>query len=420
MNIFKIDAGVSDIEHYLKPGVTQMPKIKTQEDLETFATETTGSIETLHRTLQKVLEKTVEHKGWDNKPAGASIIGRAFKALVKGPADEFLKLGGRFGAFGEGNNDDKDWTINVGGTGFDSTTKALLGSAYLRGDSGVGSYLVPQDWFSEVQRIAVQSSVMANKVRNIDMPTRTLNVPNISTDLSLAWPTDETTTKSESAPVFGANITLSAKTCAGWLSVTDELEEDSAVPLGTLFTELFSERWGREIDTQILVANTAPFVGITRNTGVNSVTMTGNTDFAAVTWQHLLDMENAISVAKGETALQGAVWIMHRKVFNYLRAKTDDMGNPIYQKPADGVPAQLYGHPYILSDVMPYTNATATGFIILGNPKYWAWGSRIGMEVKRFDSTSYGMQNDQIFYRFRVRAGFVGLVPAAFSVLKTG
>lgn len=420
MHNFKLGVSPADAEYYVKPGDKAMQRIKTNEDLQEFATATELELNDIRKVQQSILEKTVEHKGWDNKPTGASAIGRAFKALVKGPADEFLKLGGRFGAFGEGNNDDKDWTINVGGTGFDSTTKALLGSAYLRGDSGVGSYLVPQDWFSEVQRIAVQSSVMANKVRNIDMPTRTLNVPNISTDLSLAWPTDETTAKTESAPTFGTNIVLSAKTCAGWLSVTDELEEDSAVPLGTLFTELFSERWGREIDTQILVSSTAPFVGITKNPGVNSVTMTGNTDFAAVTWQHLLDMENAISVAKGETALQGAVWIMHRKVFNYLRAKTDDLGNPIYQKPADGVPAQLYGHPYILSDVMPYANAATTGFIILGNPKYWAWGSRIGMEVKRFDSTSYGMQNDQIFYRFRVRAGFVGLVPSAFAVLKTG
>jgi HK97 family phage major capsid protein len=141
-----------------------------------------------------------------------------------------------------------------------------------------------------------------------------------------------------------------------------------------------------------------------------------------VTFQHLLDMENAISLAKGEGALNGAIFIMHRKVFNFLRAKTDDLGNPIYQKPAEGVPATIYNHPYLLSDQMPYANATNTGFIILGNPRYWAYGARtaIAGDFRVYGDTIYNMQHDQVFFRLRARAGFVGSQPGALAVLKTG
>jgi len=239
------------------------------------------------------------------------------------------------------------------------------------------------------------------------------------TDSSLTWVTDETTAKTESAPTFD-QVNLVCKTCAAWFAVTDELMEDSNVNLAEYFRNMFAEAWGQEADNQILVANTAPFIGMTRNTSVNAVNMSaGKTGFSSVSFQDLLDMESAISVAKGENALSGAVWIMHRKVFNYLRAKKDDNGQPLYQAPAEGVPATIYGRPYLLSDKMPSTDAVSTGFIILGNPKYWLHGDRVGMQFQIFDQTYARMQYDEIFFRFRIRQGFIAAIPGAFAVLKT-
>jgi HK97 family phage major capsid protein len=299
--------------------------------------------------------------------------------------------------------------------------KTILGSYYLRGDATTGSYLVPVDYAREILDIPKQASVMLGQVTNYPVGARTTYLPVQATKPSVTWVTDETTAKTEGVLTFGQK-TLSIKTAAVWVSVTDELLEDSVADLPAYIREQFQQAWGAEIDKQVLVASTAPFVGMTKDTSVNAVTMTGNTDFAAVTFQHLLDMENAISIASGEGALQGSVFIMHRKVFNYLRAKTDDMGNPIYQKPADGVPATIYNHPYILSDQMPYVNATATGFILLGNPRYWVMGARTAVmgDFRVYGDTIYNMQQDQVFFRLRIRAGFVGALPAGFAVLKTG
>lgn len=299
--------------------------------------------------------------------------------------------------------------------------KTILGSYYLRGDATTGSYLVPVDYAREILDIPKQVSQMVGAVTQYPVGARTTYIPVQATKPSITWVTDETTAKTEGVLTFGQK-TLSIKTAAVWVSVTDELLEDSVADLPAYIRDQFQQAWGAEIDKQVLVSNTSPFVGMTRDTGVNYVVMTGNTDFGAVTFQHLLDMENAISLASGEGSLQGCYMIMHRKVFNFLRAKTDDLGNPIYQKPAEGVPATIYGYPYILSDQMPYANATATGFIILGNPKRWVMGARTAVmgDFRVYGDTIYSMQQDQVFFRLRVRAGFIGAQPAGIAVLKTG
>jgi hypothetical protein len=71
---------------------------------------------------------------------------------------------------------------------------------------------------------------------------------------------------------------------------------------------------------------------------------------------------------------------------------------------------------------MPYTNATATGFILLGNPRYWVMGARTAVmgDFRVYGDTIYNMQQDQVFFRLRIRAGFVGALPAGFAILKTG
>jgi HK97 family phage major capsid protein len=130
-------------------------------------------------------------------------------------------------------------------------------------------------------------------------------------------------------------------------------------------------------------------------------------------------MENSISTAKGENALIGSSWIMSRKVFNYLRKKKDDNGNPIYQKPGEGQPGTIWDRPYIISDKMPTTDAVSTPFLILGNPKYWLHGNRVGMQFQTYNNTIRNLDYDQIFYKFRIRQGFIGAVPEAIAVLKT-
>ena len=112
---------------------------------------------------------------------------------------------------------------------------------------------------------------------------------------------------------------------------------------------------------------------------------------------------------------------MSRYVFNQIRKIKDDNGNPIYVPPAERVPATINGVPYILSEVMPKASddAVDTPFLIYGNPQYWIFGDRVGMEMRVYRDTIRAIDYDQIFLRFRTRAGFIEGMPAAFARLKT-
>ena len=159
------------------------------------------------------------------------------------------------------------------------------------------------------------------------------------------------------------------------------------------------------------------FTGILHDTGVNAVSMgSGDTGFEDISYDDLIDLQSALTK---ESAHVGAYYIMHRKVFNYIRKLKDDNGNPIYQEPAGGVPPTIVGVPYILSEQMPSTSAADTPFLIYGNPKYVLHGERVGMEFKIFRDTVRNLDYDQVFLRFRIRQGFVVGVPAAYAVLKT-
>jgi HK97 family phage major capsid protein len=413
--------------------------IKTQEELNAFAEKTAKDLEaviaekagvtkelaeaksaitTLNGVVQSVIEKQARGDRFEPPKDHKKKMGEALKAIRNGNLQKAFECGYQIAKKGNPDNTpfeaDPDWIAT-------SDQKTALGSYYLRGDATTGSYVIPVDYAREILDIPSQTSVMMGKVTQYPVTARTTYIPITATKPSVAWPSTEVTDKSEGIITLGQK-TLSIKTVAVYSSVTDEMIQDAVADMGAFIKDQFQQSLGTEIDKQVLVASTAPFVGMTKDTGVNSVVMTGITDFSAVTWQHFLEMENAISAAVGENALQGAVIIMHRKVFNYLRAKTDDVGNPLYQKPADNAPATIYGYPYILSDQMPKANATTTGFIILGNPKNWVMGALTSVlgDFRVFDQTNYTLVNDQIFFRLRARLGFVGARPDAFAVLKTG
>ena len=337
-----------------------------------------------------------------------SVVKDLFPALVRGRIDVLDRLGFKVGGFTDKGD---SWTIN---TGYE---KAALGTV-LRGDATTGSYLMGTSYYNEVMRLAKQTSTMMDKVTRLNMDNLTLKVPKLAADLSLSWPSDQSSAKTESAPTFAIE-TLTAKTCAAWLAITDEFEDDAIVAAGQLFTALYAQAWGLEFDKQVLTANSDPFTGILYDSNVNELSMgSGRTSFSDITIDDLLNLQDQLP---SETAHVGAYYIMHRSVFNIIRKLKDNNGNYIFQPASQGQPATIVSVPYILSDVMPDTgdDAEDTPFIIYGNPKYWLFGDRVGMEVKKFDSTVRAVDYDEIFYRFRVRAAFAPGIPSAFARLKT-
>jgi HK97 family phage major capsid protein len=326
---------------------------------------------------------------------------------VRAASQELAKLGckpNREVAPGDWKSDDWEMKSDIG--------------TPLRGDATTGSYLVPTLYASEVMRVALSNSAMMPLVRNVPMANRAIQWPAESTMLSLRWPSTEATAKSQATYTF-TYVTLTAYTCAGFVPITEELNEDSMVPLGAYFRDIFGEAWGLEFDTQALVANAAPCTGVMRAASINTVTMAlGRTSFVGVIPD---DLNLLIAALTTQSKRQGARFIMHPTVLDYLCNVKNDMGDYIVRRATEGRPGSLLGYPFTECDAMPAIadTAAATPFIVFGNPSRILHGDRVGFEFRIFDQTEAAMQYDRIFLRCRLRQGFLTAVPGAFSVLKT-
>jgi HK97 family phage major capsid protein len=296
---------------------------------------------------------------------------------------------------------------------------ANVGSAPLRGDAVTGSYLIPADYVNEVMRVALTKSAMMSKIRTWPMKARTVYFPAESTMLSWYWVTNENTAKTRATYTF-TQITLSAKTCASWIPITEELDEDSLVPLGTYFRDVFAEAWGKEYDEQALVSNADPHTGAMRASGVNAVYLgAGCTSFTDVGTD---DLSALISALTTQAKREGAVFVAHPTVWDYIFNQRTADGEYIWHRQGfEGRPPRVLGYGYVECDAMPDIDASAknTPFILFGNLSRILFGDRTGFEFRIFDQTIDTMEYDRIFLRARLRAAFVCAVPAAFSVLYT-
>jgi len=301
-----------------------------------------------------------------------------------------------------------DWNVNAAPD---------LGTA-LRGDTTTGSYLIPTEFASEILRIPEDPSSLMGQVRTIPMNSRSIRFPAKLAGASFTWVTNEITAKTETKPTF-SYVDLACETAAAWIAFSDEMDEDSLAPLGTYFTELYREAWQTEFDLQCLNSDTAPFVGVLQNAGVNSLSMgAGSAGFSDITMDDIKDLASQLTT---KAKRMGGKYIMHMTVLDMIKKLKDDNGNYIYREANVSEPATLNGYGIITSDAMPDADdsAASTAFIAFGNPKHIMHGDRVGMEFKLFDQTADGMVYDRLFLRARLRQAFVTGIPSAFAVLKT-
>jgi len=413
-------------------------KIKSVEDIQSFHDEVTADVTGLKEATKGVpelaqkigaIEKGLEtinlffKSNWrqsDSKEGKSYQFGRLVSALYQAVVNKVHKAHEDLLGMGcvpnKAAGKDADWK-EVGDWSFAGSEKASLGTV-LRGDASTGSYLIPREYANEVLRVAAENSKMMSVVRTIPMGVRKLTIPTAATMASFAWPASEATGKTEVNPTFGYKD-LDVKTAAGWVTITEELNEDSLVPLGDYFRDIFGEAWALEFDKQCLNSNAAPFTGVLHDSSVGVVTMgAGMSTFQDVTADDCL---NVIAALVTENKRMGASFIMNPTILDQVRKLKDAQGNYIYQRPYEGSPGSLWGYPVISCSAMPTLTASAasTAFIVFGNPRYILHGDRIGMEFKIFDQTSQAVDYDQIFFRCRLRQAFVVGIPAAFSRLRT-
>lgn len=303
------------------------------------------------------------------------------------------------------------------------------------GTGSAGGFIVPEEFAAEVNRVVEDFGLVSKLARKIPMKSDTLNVPRLSSSVTVSYP-GEATAGTASQPVF-EQIILTAKTAVGITPMSNELLADANISVVDLLVELFAEAIAGKIDDQGLAGTGSPFTGILSDTGVTVVQPangTGNSTFAGATTP-----DNARNLIAGVKpwSLQGAGFIMHRSVWSIMQqAKASTSGdyfistvNPVVvgASQTQGFPSAmagtLWGFPVYLSDKMPTTTAVSTKYIIFGNLKHLYLGLRQEMGVSISQEGSVGgvsmfetnMSAVRVIHRHAIAVG----LPTAFAVLKT-
>lgn len=280
-----------------------------------------------------------------------------------------------------------------------------------------GGYLVPQERVPELIQLITNYGAFRANALVVPMRSNSMIWPNLATGVTVYW-TPENTATAESYPTFG-QATMDVKTLVGLTHVSAQLLEDATPDLGQLMVDLFARAIAQEEDKQGFAGTGGggdPFFGILYASGTNVVTMaTGNTTFAQVTSDNLLDLQAAVPA----NMLANAKYYLHRSVFEVTRKIKDTTNNYIWAPPTSGGPGTIWGYPYEFVEAMPSIAQTAVSkpFVIFGNLRNAYLGDRHALEVARSDQ--YAFNKLQTFIRVHERIAVKVAQPAAFGILKT-
>lgn len=297
-----------------------------------------------------------------------------------------------------------------------------------------GQFLLPKPFLAEIFVTLEEYGAARRNFRGIPMANKTIDLKDVATKPAVNWE-NENAKIGLSTMTFGENQ-LVAKKMAALLNWTTEFEEDEVFGALSLASQLFGEALAEKEDSAAFMgaggSDTANggFTGVINLTGAEVYTMPATkTAFSQLTADDLSLAKRSVSLVRQ----RGAKWFMHQSIMGIVERLKDLEGAYIYRQPsAPGMPGTIWGDPVELVEVMPNIGdtATATRFIVYGNPENYLFGSRRGV---RFDisregtvigtadaTTAYSaFQQDGAILRVTQRLGFACPLEDKFAVIKT-
>jgi len=297
------------------------------------------------------------------------------------------------------------------------------------GTDNKGGYLVDSELNAEIQHLMLTYGVARSEMTTVQLSKGDLKLNNLAADLSVYW-TDEAAVKTSSDVTIG-QVTLSLKKIAVLVPITDELLEDSEIDIVSFISTRVAEKFAQKEDLAFFLGDGTSayggFTGVLNNVNINTVTMTGTT-FASVDADDLLDMIDATPSG----ALKNAKFYLHRTIMSYIRKAKTTTGDPIFQKPSEKGPGNIWGYPIVICEAFPATGDTAadTPFILFGDLKKSCWlGYKGGIRTTWLkeatitstdgESAIYLGKQDMTALRFVERVGYVKVVAKAVTGLFT-
>jgi len=316
--------------------------------------------------------------------------------------------------------------------------KALLNRDYSRAkalttstsgespDDAKAGISIPSELLKEVYRFIPEYGVARRNMRYLPFggPGNERDITALAAAVNVYW-TNEGAKKSSSQPKFSP-VVQTLKKLAAICPLTEEILEDSAIPLTSLLGELFAEAIGIEEDAQFLAGTGSPWTGIL-NLGTVNVTHQKKAGTANVTADDVLNMKKGMPAA----ARRNGTYIFNPDTEILLQQLKDNQGRYILQQPTDNAPGKIWGRPYELSDALPTPDEVQDGdpWIIFGDlKKSCILGDKQQIRVKILEEATITdtdsltpinlAEQDMIAMRVVERVGYVCVLPEGISVLK--
>lgn len=312
----------------------------------------------------------------------------------------------------------------------------VVKAAILENSDEAGGYLVPEELYNGIMRVAASAGIVARDAMKFPMSSDTLDVPRYTgADLTGEY-VGEDSDGSESTVTFG-DAKLVAKTWMVILRVGNTLIADAKVGVVDWLIALVAEGLAVRMDKEAFKGGTfagSPFVGLLASSDVTVYTMpTGKDTFAE------FDMDEAAEMIAQlpESLLGDAAFYFNRTVWAKIRQKKDTAGAYVVgsnggvvatsvRKEGIQPAGTLWGFPVYTTDQLPTNAQTAvsTKFCVFGNLGRGLFvGEKGSIEVAQSDSASVGSNNvftkNQRALRFIHRHAVVVGLPSAIVVGKT-
>lgn len=281
------------------------------------------------------------------------------------------------------------------------------------GTNSEGGYLVPDEFFSDIIKLARSRTFALRECTVIPMNSDTMYIPTELTKAAVAW-TAEETAATAGEPTFG-RVQLTAKRLDGYARVTNELLEDSSIDIVGMLAEQFGYAVDEELDNQVLNGTGDPCSGVlTSAAGTDVKFGSTKTNFSEITAD---DVSQAIYALEGNYG-DGAMFVLNRIGMHYMRTLADDNGQKIFAQPGGSVPGTIWEYPYFVSHKITNTSAAETAFAAVGNFKYFIIGRRKGSMGLAIDPYGLFLENATRF-KIVTRWGLAIGQSAAFARILT-
>lgn len=222
----------------------------------------------------------------------------------------------------------------------------------------------------------------------------------------------------------GASVSATVKKMMAWLSVSNELLEDSEIDLTGHILRKFARATALRMDYIGLSADgtndaaNGAFTGLFFG-GTASVAVAGNVNVASLDYEDFLNA--MLACAASVLSRPGTSWFTHPQMLVRALKIKDLNGRPIFlpsiDAPSVGAFGSILGYPVRLAHAAPNVDGVSKKIMAFGDPEGQAILLRKDLDVATSEHVKF--TEDKTVFRGRARAASKTKDATAFSVLTT-